>query len=95
MHTYFSREEEEASKIFRETESLQGRIYCVGGRTVEKMALIANPFIQLHHKSLQRTSYVAFHIRRGDFQHKWVKISAEEILVPNFSPFRQGQPCRV
>ena len=37
-----------------------------------------------HHRvpftSLQRTQYVAFHVRRGDFQHKWVKISAEEIL---------------
>ena len=40
----------------------------------------ADPSFHTPPLAMQRTKYVAFHIRRGDFQHKWVKISAEEIL---------------
>ena len=76
-----TRKEERLIKRFvRDRVRYKDEIYCVGGQIVDQMALIADPGMQLPVTSMLRTGYVAFHIRRGDFQHKWVKLSAEEIL---------------
>jgi hypothetical protein len=55
-------------------------VYCAGGKIAETMTKRADPSVALPLTSMIRTKYVAFHIRRGDFQHKWVKIPAQEIL---------------
>ena len=76
-----AKEERLVKRFVRDRVRYKDKIYCVGGRIVEQMALLADPSVTLPYRSMQRTKYVAFHIRRGDFQHKWVKIPAEEILA--------------
>jgi hypothetical protein len=83
-YLFFLRPEEErvVKRFVRDRVRYHDPVYCAGGKIVETMTLRGDPtgHLRVPFTSLQRTQYVAFHIRRGDFQHKWVKISAEEIL---------------
>lgn len=84
-YLFFMRPEEERviKRFVRDRVRYHDPVYCTGGKIAEEMARRADPSGGLHLplSSMQRTQYVAFHIRRGDFQHKWVKIPAEEILA--------------
>ena len=81
-YLFFPSENDEKlmKRFVRDRVRYHDEIYCIGGRIVEQLALRADPSLSLPISTLQRTKYVAFHIRRGDFQHGWVKLPAEEIL---------------
>lgn len=51
-------------------------VYCVASKIVSKLKALSDSS-----SSSKYPNYVTFHIRRGDFQHKWVKIPAEEIIA--------------
>ena len=82
VYFFFMRPEEErlVKRFVRDRIRYHDPIYCAGGKIAEHMALKADPAVSLPLQTMQRTNYVAYHIRRGDFQHAWVKIPAEEIL---------------
>ena len=50
-------------------------VYCIASKIASKLKALSDAL------SSSYPNYVTFHIRRGDFQHKWVKIPAEEIIV--------------
>jgi dTDP-4-dehydrorhamnose 3,5-epimerase-like enzyme len=57
-------------------------VYCVAGQIIDKIHDLVFSSTLQNTKALSVTEndYMAYHIRRGDFQHKHTQLSAETIL---------------
>jgi hypothetical protein len=70
-----AQEDHLAKRYMRDRLRYHDEIFCVGSRIIEKLLLLEG-------SPLETTApqYIALHIRRGDFQQKHTRLSAEEIV---------------
>jgi hypothetical protein len=89
------KEEKKMKRLVRDRLRYPDEVYCAGGRVVELLHNIVRDLYNESHETMEiedekghiapgfvggGSQYVAFHVRRGDFQHKFTQWPAQRIL---------------
>lgn len=76
-YLFFATAEEDrlAKRFMRDRLRYHDEIFCVGSRIIERLLQLEGSPLDTHNPK-----YIAFHIRRGDFQQKHTRLPAEKIV---------------